>query len=110
MTTLQKTLVGATLAAAIGTGIYEARQAWRLREQVQALQRQQLALTEQTQQLRDECEEASRRLTALLQENERFRGETAELAKLRGEVARLRPLQKDVVFASKKWRLNQHPA
>ena len=117
MTTLQKTLIGAALAAAIGTGIYEARQAWRLREQVQALQRQQLALTEQTQQLRNEREEASRRLTALLQENERFRGETAELPKLRGEVARLRPLQKDVVSLQKmatqstsglaEWKLDQ---
>src|SRR5439155_10976387 len=117
MTTLQKTLIGATLAAAIGAGIYQARQAWRLREQVQALQRQQLALTEQTQQLRNEREEASRRLTALLQENERFRGETAELPKLRGEVARLRPLQKDVVSLQKmaaqstsglaEWKLDQ---
>jgi len=117
MTTLQKTIIGATLAAAIGAGIYEARQAWRLREQVQALQRQQLALTEQTQQLRHERDETSRRLTALLQENERFSDETAELAKLRGEVARLRPLQKDVVSLQKmatqstsglaEWKLDQ---
>ena len=38
MTTLQKTIIGATLAVAIGTGVYEARQVSRLREQNQTLQ------------------------------------------------------------------------
>src|SRR5436190_20404937 len=41
MTTLQKTIIGATLAAAVSTGIYEARQASMLRNQVQTLQQQQ---------------------------------------------------------------------
>lgn len=38
MTTLQKTFVAATLAAAIGTGVYQAHQASNLRQQVQTLQ------------------------------------------------------------------------
>lgn len=41
MTTLQKTLIAAALVAAVGTGIYEARQASTLRTQVQTLQQQQ---------------------------------------------------------------------
>ena len=39
MTPLQKTSIGVTLAAAVGTGIYEARQATMLRAQVQTLQK-----------------------------------------------------------------------
>ena len=35
MTTLQKTIIGATLAVAVGTGIYEARQDSQLRDQVE---------------------------------------------------------------------------
>ncbi len=42
MTTLQKTLVTATVAVLAGTGIYEVRQASRLRSQAQALQQQRL--------------------------------------------------------------------
>src|SRR5205085_12179805 len=38
MTTLQKTLIGATLAVVVGAGIYEAQQNSRLREKVQTLQ------------------------------------------------------------------------
>jgi RNA polymerase sigma factor (sigma-70 family) len=40
MTTMQKAIVTATLVAAVGTGVYKARQASQLREQVQALQQQ----------------------------------------------------------------------
>jgi RNA polymerase sigma factor (sigma-70 family) len=40
MTTLQKTLIATALAAAVGLGTYEARQASLLRAQVQTLQRQ----------------------------------------------------------------------
>ena len=38
MTTLQKTLIAATIAAVLGNGIYQARQTAQLREQVHALQ------------------------------------------------------------------------
>ena len=64
MTTLQKTLITATLAVAVGTGIYEARQASRLRDQVQTLQQQQAPLAEQIQQLQQERDNALKRLAA----------------------------------------------
>jgi len=62
MTTLQKTLITAAIAAAIGGGIYEARQNSRLRGQVQSLQQQQAPLTEQIQQLTRERDDAIKRL------------------------------------------------
>src|SRR5437899_2714726 len=59
MTTLQKTIIGATLAVAVGTGIYEARQASTLRSQVQTLQQQRAPWTEQIQQLQRERDDAT---------------------------------------------------
>jgi hypothetical protein len=90
MTTLQKALTTATLAAAIGIGIYEARQASTSRTQVQALQQQQTPLAERVNQLIRDREDAARKLAVLQQENDRLRRDTAELPRLRGEVARLR--------------------
>jgi RNA polymerase sigma factor (sigma-70 family) len=58
MTTLQKTFVTATIAAAVGTGIYEARQASRLRDENRML------IVEQ-QQLSRERDDAVKRLTSL---------------------------------------------
>jgi hypothetical protein len=60
MTILQKGLMTATLVAAIGIGIYEARQASRLRQKNQTLQQQQATLTEQIQQLQDQRDDAKR--------------------------------------------------
>ncbi len=93
MTTLQKTVIGVTLAAAVGTGIYgvhEAHQASALRNQVQTIQRQQVPLTEQIQQLTRERDDATNTLALLRDENERLSRNTAELARLRGEVVRLK--------------------
>lgn len=90
MTTLQKTIIGATIAAAVGTGIYEARQASTLRTQLQMIRQQQAPLAGQIEQLRGQRDEAARELEMAQQEIERLRRDTAELAKLRGEVARLR--------------------
>jgi hypothetical protein len=87
MTTLQKAIIGAALVAAVGTGIYEAREASRLRAQVRTLQQQQTPLAEQLTRERDE---GKSKLAALQQENEQLRRDTTELARLRGEVARLR--------------------
>ena len=64
MTTLQRALITATLVAAIGTGIYQVRQASRLRQENQALQQQQASLTEQMQRLQQERDEALKRLAA----------------------------------------------
>ncbi|HKS36928.1 MAG TPA: hypothetical protein VJW76_07055 [Verrucomicrobiae bacterium] len=90
MTTLQKGIIGATLAVAVGTGIYETRQASTLRGQVETLQQQQAPLAGQIQYLRRDRDGATGKLAALQQENQRLRQDTVELAKLRGEVARLR--------------------
>ena len=93
MTTLQKTLITATFAAAVGTGIYEARQASQLRAQVQTLQQQQSPLTGQIQQLQSERDEAARQLAALRDDNERLNRNSGELLRLRGEVNLLRHTQ-----------------
>jgi hypothetical protein len=87
MTTLQKTIVGAVLAAAVGTGIYEARQASSLRTQVQSLQQQQAPLVEQVQQLTKDRDNATRQLATMRDDNERLGRNTAELLKMRAEVS-----------------------
>jgi len=84
---LQKTLITAVSTAAVLIAIYEARQASTFRNQVNTLQQQQTALTEQIDRDR---EEAVRQLSALGRENERLKLDTAELLKLRGDVTRLR--------------------
>jgi RNA polymerase sigma factor (sigma-70 family) len=90
MSTLGKSLVGATLVVAVGMGVYEARQAARLRAQVQTLEQQQVPWSEQVQQLTQEREGAKRQLAGLRKENEELNGNTAEVLRLRGEVSRLR--------------------
>ncbi len=96
MTTLHKTVIGATLAVAVGTGIYEARQAATSRAQVQALQQQQAPLLDKVEQLTRERDAAARSLAALQGENERLSRATAELPNLRGEVTRLRAIEQQV--------------
>ena len=92
MTTLQKTLVTATVAVLAGAGIYEARQASQLREQVQTLQQQQTPLAEQLDKLQSSFTDATNRLADLLAENARLKSNPyqSELLKLRGEVGVLR--------------------
>ena len=90
MTTLQKTILGATLAAAIGTGVYEALQASNLRTEVQSLHQQQAPLAERIEQLSRERDETGRQLVALRDENDRLNRNTSELLRLRGEVGQLR--------------------
>jgi RNA polymerase sigma factor (sigma-70 family) len=96
MTTLQKTLLAAALVVVGGTGIYEARQAWRLREQVQTLRQQQAPLTEQIAQLKSDNERLSNQLVRANRgpslSNDRLR----ELLRLRGEVGALRQRQREL--------------
>ena len=89
MTTTQKVLITTVLAAAVGTGLYEAREALHARNSAATLQQQQAALDQQLQQLTRERDEATRRLAGTPDEN-RLNRATTELLKLRGEVARLR--------------------
>jgi RNA polymerase sigma factor (sigma-70 family) len=92
MTTLQKTVIGTTLALAVGTGLYEARHAAGVRQRNELLEQQKTSLTDQIQQLQRERDEARGQLTGLAGE----RGLPSpqeppeELLKLRGDVTRLR--------------------
>lgn len=105
MTTLQKAVIGATLAAAMGTGLYEARRAAALQEQVQTLK--------QSPPVVKQNDEAPAELAALRAENEKLRREAADVVRLRGEVVRLRdnaPHSGDSTsLAAKSWlaRVNQ---
>ena len=90
MTALQKTVITATIAALAGVGIYEARQASQLRQQVQTIQQQQAPLTEDNHRLQSELSDATSRLASLQDDNEKLNQNTAELLKLRGEVNRMR--------------------
>lgn len=94
MTTLQKTLVTATVAVLAGAGIYETRQASQLRDQIQMLQQQQAPMAEQIQQLQRERDDATNRVVGLQIENEQLRSNPneTELLKLRAEVTRLRTI------------------
>ena len=90
MTTLQKTVIIATLAVVAGVGIYEARQSSQLREQVQTLQQERAPIAEQIQQLLQSYDEATNRLAALQDDNKRLNQNTADLLRLRGEINLLR--------------------
>jgi RNA polymerase sigma factor (sigma-70 family) len=90
MTTLQKTLITATIATAVGTGIYEARQASTLRNQVQSLQQQQAPLAGQIRQLQQERADATKRLASLADELAKAKSNNLELMKLRGQMTQLR--------------------
>jgi len=105
MTTLQKALVGITLIAAIGTGIFEAHRASRLYEENQALKRRQTPLAAQILQLQQERNDATNqlavvrsRLAAMPRNNTellKLRGETTQLQQDSTELARLKGAQKD---------------
>jgi RNA polymerase sigma factor (sigma-70 family) len=90
MTTMQKTLVATALAAAVGTGLYEALEISHLRSRVESFQQQQKALKDQLDQARQERDASATSLTAAQQQNETLRREIADLPKLRNEMARLR--------------------
>jgi RNA polymerase sigma factor (sigma-70 family) len=90
MTTLQKTIVTATIAVLAGAGIFEARQASQLREQVQTLQQQLVPLSEQFKGLVADYSNATSQIVALRDDNTRLNRNSAELLKLRGEMNLLR--------------------
>ena len=89
LTTFQKTLIAAAIAAGVGTGVYETRQVSRLRNEAQTLQQQHDSLSDPVRQLGQERDEAANKLTATLLQGDKFRLDTAEISRLRGEVARL---------------------
>lgn len=84
MTTMQKTLITATVAVLAGAGIYEARQVSQLRDQVSSIQQQHAVLTEQTQRLEVERDDAINELAIIKEAKERMAGKLSELHRLRG--------------------------
>jgi len=98
MTTTQKVLITTALAAAVGTGLYEAREALHARNSATTSQQQLAALDQQLQQLTRERDEATRRLAGTPDED-RLNRATTELLKLRGEVARLRGEREEMLAA-----------
>jgi hypothetical protein len=92
MTTIQKSLIAATLAVVVGAGVYKARQNSKLQKQIKTLQQQQAPLAEQLRQLQRELNDATNQLAGLLAENARLKSNSNEneLLKLRGEVAQLK--------------------
>jgi hypothetical protein len=90
MTTLQKTLICATLVAAVGAGLYEARRASDFQKQIHALQQRPPTDAGQDDSLRRQLQDANRQLASLQAENEKLRRDALDLARLRAEVARLR--------------------
>jgi len=89
MTTLQKTIITAALAATAGVGIFEARQNFASQKPAQDSQPQQNSLSEQLAQLQRERDNATNRLGRLIAENKQLKSNSneAEILKLRGEVA-----------------------
>src|SRR5262249_47506230 len=102
MTVTQKALVVATFAIMAGIGIYEARVGVRLRRQAQTLQRERAEAAAQLEILQREKEDLSNQL-ALLSRQVRSE-DSAELLRLRGEVARLRRAADDAVAEARNAR------
>jgi len=92
MTTLQKAVVSAALAAAVGTGMYAVHQSSQLRARIQTLQQEQAPLAAQLQQSEHARAQASAQLAALSEENARLKSgrSESEVLKLRGQVGTLR--------------------
>jgi len=96
MTTLQKSIVTATIVVLAGVEFYQARQKSQLREQVETLQQQQVPLAAQNQQLVQERDELTRKLAAARVPSDQPAGSMNELMRLRGEVTRLRQSAQDL--------------
>ena len=90
MSTLQKTLITATVSAALGTGLYEAREASNARAESKMLNQKQAPLVEHIQQLTHERDELASKMAGLRDDNERLNLNALELLKLRGQVGTLR--------------------
>ena len=110
MTTLQKTLVAATVAILAGAGIYEARQAAQLRDQLQVLQVQQAPLATQVRQLQNERDVATNQLASLSAEMANTKKTPTEVLKLRGEVGALKQESKMAGEKSAISKLTSDPA
>lgn len=91
MSAILKIFIALTLAAAIGSGGYEALQTFRLREQARAICQQQAPLVHQVEQLQRELDDATNRLASLLQENQQWNSNSigSEIQKLKARAEQL---------------------
>jgi len=90
MTTLQKTLIAATIAILAGAGVYETRKASKWHEQYQALEQKQGSMTAQIGALHRERDELTNRIGSLADQLSKTGSNNAELLALRNEVTTLR--------------------
>jgi len=100
MTTIQKTLITATILAFLGTAMYEGRRAASSRAQVQTLQKGQAALAEHVRQLITENESLSNRVAKANRSPSLSSERLRELLRLRGEVGVLRRQQREAAEAA----------
>ena len=90
MTTIQKTLITATLIASVGVGIYEAKEIVQARAEVRTLHQQQAPLAEQIRQLQMERDKATNQIAWLNDQLAKNEKNNLELLKLRGDISNLR--------------------
>jgi hypothetical protein len=85
MTTLQKIIVTVTVATLAGAGIYEAKQAAQLRQQVQTLQQAQFPLNDQLSAAQAENTRLSNLVAQAKEQKALSEAQFSELLKLRGQ-------------------------
>lgn len=90
MTTLQKALITTAAVAALGTGVFEARQASTWEARARTLEAQQTTNANQLEELQRQRDEAVNAKETLEQENQRLALAAADVPKLRGDLARAR--------------------
>jgi RNA polymerase sigma factor (sigma-70 family) len=95
MTTTQKALVAAALAVAVGTAVFEVRQAAISRNQITRLDAQQALLAQQNERLIAENAALTNQFARLLDENSRLKDGSAELARLRAQATQFRQANTD---------------
>ena len=100
MTTIQKTLIIATILAFLVTALYEGRRALSSRAQVQVLQNEQATLAEHLRQLTAANEKLSNRLAQANHSPSLSSERLRELLRLRGEVGLLRRQQRETEQAA----------
>ena len=111
MTTVQKTIIAATVAVLAGAGVYEVKQATRMRAQNQSLQQQEAAGAAEIGQLRMDRDNAANRAAALAEQLAQAKNDGDEVLKLRGQIGVLRQ-QLEVAQAAQpaSSRVGVHPA
>jgi len=89
MSRIRKVLVGPTLVFFVGAWIFQANQLSGLRRDLQIMEKQKASMVEQMSALKLERDQANNRVVSLVNELSRVKTNSAEILRLRGEVARL---------------------